>query len=62
MGYVGRGSRRRSRGKAALCAGMTAILHPSMGTVKFPAGAYEFLGELAAFRAGLVGGLLGGMQ
>jgi len=32
---------------------------PPTGTVKFPAGAYEFLGELAAFRAGLVGGLLG---
>jgi hypothetical protein len=39
--------------RAALCAGMTAILHPSMGTVKFPAGAYEFLVELAAIRAGL---------
>jgi hypothetical protein len=49
-------------GGAALCAGMTEILHPSTGTVKFPGGAYEFLGELAAFRAGLVGGLLGGMQ
>jgi hypothetical protein len=50
---VGLGSCCRSQGKAALCAGMTSILHPSMGTVKFPAGAYEFLVELAAFRAGL---------
>jgi hypothetical protein len=51
-GFVGRGWRCRSRGKAALCAGMTAILHPSTGTVKFPAGAYEFLVELAAFWRG----------
>ena len=40
-------------GGAALCAGMTEILHPSTGTVKFPGGAYEFLVELAAIRAGL---------
>jgi len=26
--FAGRGSRCRSRGKAALCAGMTSILHP----------------------------------
>ena len=51
--FAGRGSRCRGLGKAALCAGMTEILHPSTGTVKFPAGAYEFLVELAAFRAGL---------
>ena len=51
-GSVGRGSRCRSRGKAALCAGMTSILHPSTETVKFPGGAYEFLVELAAGGAG----------
>ena len=39
-------------GGAALCAGMTEILHPSTGTVKFPGGAYEFLVELAAFWRG----------
>lgn len=33
-------------GRAALCAGMTSILHPSTGTDKFPRGAYEFPGVL----------------
>ena len=34
-GSVGRGSRCRSRGGAALCAGMTEILHPQRGMGSF---------------------------